>query len=123
MKVSRQPLYQPSRLDADGTEVANAAEKFGGGRAERLSDLLDGRQRRVTAAALHRADIVWGQVRAFRELLEGEAERLSPPPDHLPEVHGLQGRVHMPASTTIGGVANQRQGVVSSRMRSVRSAG
>lgn len=116
MSVTGQGFDQSTSLDAYGAEIPNASEELRRRRIERGGDLLNGRQRRIAAAVLHRADVVGGQVGALGQLLEREPEGLAPAPDRFAEFHGPEVCLSMPWSTTIGGVANQSEGVVSSRI-------
>lgn len=107
MRLARESLDQSPGLDADGPEVSNAPEQFGGRSAECFGNLLHRRQRGVAPARLYRADVIRRQLRSLGEILKREPEGLSSAAYGFPEVHEVELDVGMPAVTTIVGVANQ----------------
>jgi hypothetical protein len=113
LNVARQGLDEPSRLDTSRPELLYAAKKLRRRRSQGRGDLLDGGERGVAAAGFDGSDVVWRQLRALGQLLEREPKGLSPAPNRIPELHGLEVGSCMPVSTTIGGVANQLYGGVS----------
>jgi hypothetical protein len=122
LSVTWERLHESTGLDADRPEVPNPSEEFRGRSPECLGDLHHGRERRVATAGLHGAEIVGGELRTFGQLLEREPESLSSSTYDLSEIHKVELCARMPSVTTIGGVANQPEGVVSLRIGGVPTA-
>lgn len=91
MILLRQLIEETRRLDGDGAQLGDAAEKFPGGHTQPFRKRHHRRKRGIAFSALDTADVVRGKASSFGELLEGQAEALAPPSDRVAELHDREG--------------------------------
>lgn len=79
MNIRRHLIEELGNLNCLRTHALGAAKQFARRGPEGTGDLCDGRERRITAAALDGAEVVRREFSTCGQLLEREPERLAPP--------------------------------------------
>jgi len=96
LHVLGRALEEPRGLNRGRLEIMDASHQLPRRNPEALREREDARQRWVTPASFDAPDVVRREPGALRELLQGQAQRLSPPTHFLAEVHGAEGRGDSP---------------------------
>lgn len=104
MNVRGQPIKESGSFGRLGAHAFGTAEQRARRSPQCARDLLDGRQRRVTAAILDRAEVVRREPSALGQLLQREPESPTVSSDTRAKGHEVDLREVMPSRTTIEGV-------------------